>query len=256
MSGLVKLQNLFQDHVLHVNADAATAFVGDETAAVEARLGVYYDAYRLRLIECLGNDFPVLRAVLGAAEFESTGLRYVAEHPSHNPNVRWIGQHMTDFLTADSDSIERPYLAEIARFEWSRGLAFDAPDAPVMKPDDLARTPAEDWPTLTLNFHPSVQRATFAWNIGPISHAVGEAEPMPDPATLETPEQWALWRRDTTVYWRSLGEPEAFALDAFRGGENFGDVCSGLCEWIAEERVPDQITGMLRQWVAEGLLIN
>jgi hypothetical protein len=56
------------------------------------------------------------------------------------------------------------------------------------------------------------------------------------------------------VYWRSLDEPESCALDAFRAGENFADVCAGLCEWIAEDQVPDRVAGMLRQWVAEGLV--
>jgi hypothetical protein len=56
------------------------------------------------------------------------------------------------------------------------------------------------------------------------------------------------------VYWRSLVEPEAYALDEFRAGENFTDVCAGLCEWFPEDEVPEQVAGMLRQWVAGNLL--
>jgi hypothetical protein len=256
MTGLVKLQALFQDHVFTRSTDAVVAFVGNETASTEARLGVYYDAYRLRLVECLRNDFPGLCALMTEESFDSVCRRYIAEHPSTDPNVRWIGRRLADFLATDHATAGQPCLAEMARFEWARGLAFDGPDAAVMKPDQLTRLAAEEWPTLRLRLHPTLHRSQFDWNIGPIWRAVCAEEATPTPAKLENPEQLALWRRGTTVYWRSLDEPEARALDAFGDGENFADVCSGLCEWIAEESVPEQMAGLLRQWVAEGLVIK
>jgi hypothetical protein len=254
MTGLVKLQSLFQDHVLTRNPDAVIAFVGNDIASTESRLGVYYDAYRLRLAECLRNDFPGLNAVMGAEPFDALCRRYIEAHPSTYPNVRWVGQHLTDFLEADNATSRHPYLAEMARFEWARGLAFDGPDAAVMKPDTLAQLTPEDWPSLRLQLHPTLHRSEFDWNIGPIWRAVSDDESVPMPVQLETPEQLALWRRETTVYWRSLGTPEAHALDAFRDGKEFAEVCARLCEWYTEDEVPGQIAGMLRQWVAEGLL--
>ena len=254
MTGLANLQALFQDHVISRTAEAVPAFVGNETASAEARLGVYYDAYRLRLIECLSVDFRGLCALMSAEAFESICLRYLEAHPSQNPNVRWFGRYLAEFLAADSACAGQPYLAEMARFEWARGLAFDAPNARVRTPDELAQTPAEDWPSLCLTFHPALQRSVFAWNIGPIWRAVSAEESIPGPEKLDKPEQWAVWRQGQTVYWRSLDDAEACAMDAFRNGRNFADVCAGLCAWIAEENVPVQMAGMLRQWVAEGLV--
>jgi hypothetical protein len=256
MTGLAKLQALFQDHVLTMNTDAVAAFVGNATASTEARLGVYYDAYRLRLTECLRNDFPGLCALMSDEMFDSLCQRYIVTHPSRDPNVRWIGRHLTGFLTADKIAPSQPHIAEMARFEWLRGLAFDARNADVTKPGDLAQIPADEWPSLHLRFHPSLQRSEFGWNIGPIWRAIRAGESKPEPAELEKPEQWAIWRRETTVYWRCLDDPEARALDAFRDDDNFADVCAGLCEWIAEDQVPDRVAGMLRQWVAEGLVVK
>jgi hypothetical protein len=254
MTGLAKLQAVFQEHVIDQSPDSAAAFVGDETASADARLGVYYDAYRLRLIECLRNDFPGLDALMSAKAFDSLCLRYIEKHPSHHPNVRWFGRHLAEFLAVDSVLARHPHLAEMAQFEWARGLAFDAQNAALMKPDELAQIPAEEWPSLQLKFHPALQRSRFVWNVGPIWHAVSAEESIPEPAKLESPAQWAIWRKENTVYWRSLDDPEAYALDAFSGGENFTDVCTGLCEWFTEESVPEQMAGMLRQWVAEGLV--
>jgi hypothetical protein len=254
MTGLAKLQALFQDHVFTRNPDAVAAFVGNETASTETRLGVYYDAYRLRLIECLRNDFPGLCALMSDETFDSLCQRYIVTHPSRDPNVRWIGQHLTGFLTADEIAASQPHIAEMARFEWMRGLAFDGRNADVIKPGDLAQIPADDWPSLRLRFHPTLQRSEFNWNIGPLWRAVSADESLPEPAQLEKPEQWAIWRQETTVYWRSLDEPEACALDAFRDGDNFADVCARICEWVAEESVPERMAAMLRQWVAESLV--
>ena len=257
MTALADLQALFEGFVVRGN-DAAAVFVGDETASAEARLGIYYDAYRLRLIETLRVDFPGLCALMSAEEFDSLGLRYLEKHPSHYPNVRWFGRHMAEFLAVDSFFAERPYLTEMARFEWARGLAFDAANVDGPTPDELApllaELPAEDWASLCLKFHPALQRSEFAWNVGPIWRAVSAEESIPPTVKLSKPEQWAVWRRGVTVYWRSLDESEAYALDAFCDGRNFADVCAGLCAWIAEEDVPARMAAMLRQWVAEGLV--
>jgi len=71
---------------------------------------------------------------------------------------------------------------------------------------------------------------------------------------LDKPEHLALWRSDLTIYWRSLSDSEAWALETFAGGMSFADVCDGLCDWIVVEEVPVAAAGMLRQWITEGLI--
>jgi hypothetical protein len=41
------------------------------------RLRIYADAYRLRLVEVLGNDFPVTRDALGEEAFAGFAERYL-----------------------------------------------------------------------------------------------------------------------------------------------------------------------------------
>ncbi len=254
MTELASLQSLFQSHVVTGDDAAVAAFVGDASASAEERLGVYYEAYRLRLLEILRDDFPGLCALMSDEEFESLGLQYLDQHPSHYPSVRLFGLHLEEFLATDGSFAEQPCLAEMARFEWARGLAFDAANADVTTLDEWGALPGEDWLTLRVRFHPSLQRSRFAWNIGPIWRAFNADESIPSPARLEQPESWAVWRRGVTVYWRSLGEVEAAAMDAFTDGADFTEVCSVLCEWLEPEEVPATMAGMLNQWVTEGLV--
>ena len=256
MTDLANLQALFQEHVVHGTQDNVDVFVGDQKASAKERAGVYYDAYRLRLVEILRIDFPGLCALLTAEEFDALGRRYLDAYPSHYPTVRWFGQNLAAFLANDTVLAKRRYLAEMATFEWARGKAFDAANSDVVSPDELGAVPAEDWPSLCLEFHPSLQRSTYTWNIGPIWRAVNAEEPVPEPVPFSKPEQLALWRKDLVIYWRSLGDAEVWALDSFDSGRSFADVCAGLCDWFDAEEVPVEAAGMLRQWITEGLVTH
>ena len=254
MNGLANLQSLFQGYVIDGGDAAVPAFFGDATASAEERLDVYYEAYRLRLLGILREDFPGLGALLSADAFNAMGLHYLEKFPPHHPSVRAFGRHLAGFLESDEDFSDRPYLAEMARFDWARGLAFDGAQAEVLTLDELGALPAEEWPALRVHFQPTLQRSTFAWNIGPIWRAFDSEAPLPQPARLDEPEPWAVWRRGLAVYWRSLDEIEARALDAFADGADFAEVCAVLCEHLDAEAVPARMAGMLNRWVTEGLV--
>lgn len=254
MTQLANLQSLFQNHVVIGDDAAAASFVGDPVASAEERLGVYYEAYRLRLVEILRIDFPGLCGLMGGEPFDATGLRYLDKHPSQYPSVRQFGRQLAEFLATDSNTAEQPWLAEMARFEWARGLAFDAAEAEVTTIGELGGLPADAWPALKLRFHPTLQRIRCDWNIVPIWRAINVDEAMPKPARLEQPQPWAVWRRDITVYWRSLDKVESSAMDLFSDGRDFAEVCSVLCEQLDAEAVPATMAGILKQWVMEGLV--
>jgi hypothetical protein len=68
-------------------------------------LGVHRDAYSLRLIEVLTDDFPGLMAMCGQADFDHVARAYIAAHPSHHPSVRWFGLRLADFMAATPPSL-------------------------------------------------------------------------------------------------------------------------------------------------------
>jgi len=254
MTDLATLQSLFQGYVIDNDDAAVTAFIGNASASAEKRLDVYYEAYRLRLLEVLRVDFPGLCALMSADNFNAMGLRYLEEYPPHHPSVRSFAMNIAEFLSMDGVYSAWPYLAEIARFERARGHAFDGPDIDVMTLEAFGALPAEDWPSLRVRFHPTLQRLRFHWNVGPIARAISAEEPVPQPVGLDNPETWAVWRRGLTVYFRSLDETENRAMDAFADGRPFADVCTALCEWLDADAVPARMAGMLNQWVTEGLV--
>jgi hypothetical protein len=227
--------------------------VGDARASAQTRLEVYYQAYRLRLLEILGNDFEGLAAMLGADDFATMVGGYIAAHPSAHPSVRWFGRHLPGYLQATPPWAGSPALAEMASFEWSWGLAFDAADAAPAEPSQLAALAPESWAGLRVSLHPSVQRVTLAHNVPEIFAAATRSSPLPPVAAGEA-RPWVLWRCELVVHWRSLDRDEAWALDAAARGQDFGALCEGLCEWHAPDAVPLRAASLLRTWLEEGLL--
>jgi hypothetical protein len=251
MNALPQLQLAFQRYILEGEPAMRERVVSAERIDPERRLQIYFDAYRLRLIEALGTDYEALRAAMGHEAFEAACRAYIEATPSLYRNVRWYGRDLSTFLQSWSD---QAIFAEIALFEWTLTLAFDAADLPSITFDELAGLPGEQWPTITFALHPCVNLIELRTNAPAFRKASDAGEPLPEAAIAEAPVAWLIWRRDFSVSFRSLGEPEAWALRAVQNGTSFSELCEGMCEWFEPEEAAPHAAGFLRQWVDEGLI--
>ncbi len=91
------------------------------------RIGIYNRQYWYRLIDCLYDDFPGLRRIIGAKKFEKIVRLYLGEYPSRSFALRDLGENMVPFLESQRDLLTRRYHAaiEMAQFEWAQVVAFD-----------------------------------------------------------------------------------------------------------------------------------
>ena len=189
---LHSLQAEFQDYLIRPEQTAILIHVaGTAKADAETRLGIYAEAYRLRLIEALDTDFSVLHALLGDDEFERMARAYIDAHPSRHFSIRWFGQHLSDFLRAVLPYREHPAVSEMAAFEWTMTLAFDAADDPLLAMDDMAAVPPASWPGMHFTPHASLHRLDLRWNVPTVwkAHADGNdvTAPIENPLPVATP---------------------------------------------------------------------
>jgi hypothetical protein len=264
MNPLQDLQSDFLSFLLH-GGEAMLARV-KATAKVGApqRLAIYYDAYRLRLLEALDANYPVLHAWIGEAEFEQLGLAYLDAHPSRHFSIRYFGHRLPEFLGTEAYR-DRPDLGEMARFEWALSEAFDADDCSLLRPEEMAAVPPDAWPGMRLRFHASVRRLNLRWNVPAIWKAVkrnlsakesGAASPVPvpAPAAAEQPRAWLIWRSALETYFRCVSVEEAWAIDSAIAGGSFAEICEGLTEWIDAQHVASHAAGLLKRWIGDGLV--
>jgi hypothetical protein len=254
MNTLRHLQERLQSYVLEDDRGIEEQVISTSKISACARLEIYAEAYRLRLLGALENDFPALKALLGNEAFSKLGRTYIEAHPSHHFSLRYFGRHLKRFLTHTSPYRQAPWLAEMAAFEWALGEVFDAADSRTLTLDEIATIPPMKWAQMRLHFHPSVHRLDLHWNVPLLWKAIDQHESPGPPVESHIPLPWVLWRQDLKNYFRSLKEDEAWALDAAQAGKTFGTICEGLCIWHEEAKVPQQAAILLQRWVTDGLL--
>lgn len=252
MKHLAGTQARFQQNVLADDPAILGEIEGVDDTFRDRRLSIYRDAYRLRLAEVLGNDYPVLKKYLGDEAFDAMAADYLAAHPSTFRNVRWFGGGLAGYVEGTPRYAAHPELAELARFEWVLGLAFDAPDEPPVRFEDVAGVPGESWSDLRFRPHASLQVLPMRTNAVAIWKAItGEQQP-PAVDHAGTPAKWVVWRKQLSPFFRSLEADEAWALDALVAQASFGELCAGLCDWVTADQAPVRAAGLLRGWVEEG----
>src|SRR6266481_4213992 len=102
------------------------------------RLEIYNRVYWFRVLDCLYDDYPGLRAVLGERKFMKLITAYLAKYPSASFTLRNLGSRLEKFIRDEPRWIApRVELAlDMARFEWAQVVAFDDEAKPAIKPDD------------------------------------------------------------------------------------------------------------------------
>src|ERR1700758_4505089 len=108
------------------------------------RLEIYNRQYWFRTLDCLYDDYPGLRAVVGEQKFMKLITAYLERYPSDSYTLRDLGNRLEQFLREEPQwSAPREELAlEMVRFEWAQVVAFDGPANPSVTPDDILDTPA------------------------------------------------------------------------------------------------------------------
>jgi len=189
-------------------------------------LTVYRNTSLSGAVEALGDNYPVVRAILGRAMFENVAGDYALAQPPTSPVLALYGRRFADWIEAKTWSATTPYLADVARIERLHIEALFAADAPPLAPDALARIGPDAWSVTRLHLHPAVR---FHWSPTPamtIWLAHQSATPgVIEPAPIEPdwrPEGALFLRPHSTVEARLLDAPAHKFLTALRHGESIG----------------------------------
>ena len=254
MKDLAGLQRAFQRHVYRPAHAMEQDVLSTLRASAARRLSIYANAYRSRLVEALGNDYPAMRELLGEDDFDKLMLEFISAHPSRVANLRWYGGELARFLARAPRWRRKPLFAELAAFEWALGLAFDATDLPLLDAEGVARIPAADWPDMRFRLHPSVRRLDLRSNAPQLWQRLRGRGKKSQAKRQRGPAAWLVWRKGHTPFYRVLAKDEAWALRAIERGWNFGALCAGLRRFVGDERAAQRGAQLLRNWLGEGLL--
>ncbi|WP_158569195.1 HvfC/BufC N-terminal domain-containing protein [Pseudotabrizicola alkalilacus] len=121
-------------------------------AEVEQRFAVYRNNVAVSLTAALAKRFPVIQRLVGEAFFAAMGRVYSEAHRPKSPALLEWGDSFPEFLDGFPPLSGYRYMADVARIEYARGVAFHAADARSASAESfISASPSQ------LRLHPSVQ---------------------------------------------------------------------------------------------------
>jgi hypothetical protein len=203
------------------------------------RLEIYNRQYWFRVLSCMIEDFPGLRAVLGERRFEEMSKAYLVDNPSRSFTLRNLGSRLEPWLHKHPKwaGAKQALALDIVRLEWADIEAFDGKAEPALGKEDLSD---EAGPDLRLHLQPYVRLLALRYPVDDLLLEVRENDEDKDVASnafqerrkhkhvqavakLKPAEIYLVVHRvDFSVYFRRIEREEFAILSALREGKPLG----------------------------------
>lgn len=132
----------------------------------EIRFAVYRNNVMVSLIDALADTYPVVQALAGTEFFRAMARVFAQTDPPRSAVMAYYGRGFAAFVATFPPAASVPYLADVARLEMARVMAYHAADVASIRTEVLPTVLAdpEQLMSLRLLLHPSVHviDSTFA----------------------------------------------------------------------------------------------
>jgi hypothetical protein len=181
----------FSAALLDPTVAAPPGLVGPDGEPSPRRFAVYRNNVVVGLTEAMKANFPAVARIVGDRGFLALAKAYAASAPPLSPVLSSFGHGFPDFIARFEPAAELPWLADVARLEWSWLESYHSADAAALSPDALASLPPERAGTIVFAIHPSLRlvRSRFPvltiWSmnsglreLGPVDFEAGGADAL------------------------------------------------------------------------------
>jgi hypothetical protein len=195
------------------------------------RFEIYRNNVRAGLTDVLATAFPVVRRIVGAADFDKLAAAFIAAHPPRAPQLSGYGSELPEFICQLPALADRPFLTDVARLEWARAEAYFAADAPVLDPAALAPL-LDHLDRARLGLHPATRLVRSPYPIWTIWQAEGLEVP---PKEVSLPESVLISRPRHHVVTREVSEADAALVAALAAGATLGQAVESAGAFALQE---------------------
>jgi hypothetical protein len=251
---LRELQADFAEAILQGDApDLTSAIVGGVLAAA-ARIQVFRNHVLTSLTAALAATYPVVERLVGPGFFAYAADSYIRRHLPTGPCLSEYGGSFAGFLESFPACAGYPYLADVARLEWSMNRALHAEDATAIEPAALASLPADGAAWVTFELDPSAAWLRSPWPVDWIWRANQDGADPAASVNLGAGGVRLEIRRqgEDIVTMRQLGPAEF----AFRSALGAGASLGLAADAAATEDSRFDLTEALRALLGEGLMVG
>jgi Putative DNA-binding domain len=259
---LPALERWFQGEIVAPHEDrkrgrpAKEVILPSRSLAPEERVAIYGEMYFLRLSECLAEDYPAVKKLVGPAGFERLARVYLKKHPSRHYSLSALGRKLPDFLAGATKMPRHAMLADVARVERAISESFDAAVSPSLSPADLAMIPPAAWETARIRMTESLRLLALEHRGNAIVTACRQEKELP---SLGRARSWAaVFRKEWTVWRMDVSEPMFAVLTALAKGKPLAkSLAAGARAYKgAPEQMQTDVHRWFREWATEGLFVE
>ncbi len=189
-----------------------------DPAEAVLRYGVYRNNVRYSLSQALAVRFPVTARLVGDAFFAQMAGTFADKHRPQTPILMLWGDAFPGFLAAFPPLADYPYMADVARVELARGVAYHAADDTPLGPDALQAIAAAGG-NAAIPLHASVQAILSDHPVFTIWHS---HQPGQTPAAIKAGgAECALILRDRAfdVQVHRISPADAAMIAALQAGD-------------------------------------
>ncbi len=250
---LSELQTDFQRILLNADCTGADwVNVSAHGISPQDRLGIYHNAYRVRLIDVLLDTFEHTAAYLGDDWFHQLASVYVQSHHSKQCNIGLYGRAFPQFLA--DQLVDDGEVSELAMMDWKLRRAFDGADSTAMTHDHLEQLVTANSNTVCLQPVPTLSMSTQHFNTLDIWHAINQDERPPVVERLPQPIDVLIWRKGNSPHFRSLSKIESSAIACVCSGFTLDAIGTALEKQFPDTDVATEFGVTLHRWLDDQLL--
>lgn len=220
-------QGAFAEALLAVESVCPPGLTTWNGSAPEKRFAVYRNNVIVSLIDALADSFPVTQELVGEAFFRAMARQFARANPPRSPVLAWYGDGFAEFIETFPAAAGVPYLADVARLELLRILAWHAADADALAPEKIGRllgAPAA-LPAARFILHPAVRllRSPHAVVSLWAAHQAESATLALADVDASQAETALVLRNGLDVEISAIGQGAAMFISLLQQGAGFGD---------------------------------
>ncbi len=197
------------------------------------RFSVYRNNVAVGLLDALASRYPVVKRLVGDTFFRELARCYVAAEPPRSPVLLYYGETFPAFIAGFEPARPIPYLADIARIELARGLAYHAADMEIVNATAFAALDSATIAEFRVALHPSVSIIASSypvysiWKVNQNRAPVVPVSPWEGEAALVARPHYAVQihklAKGHAAFLTALAQGHPFAVAATEGVEDAPD---------------------------------
>ncbi|TKT70812.1 DUF2063 domain-containing protein [Afipia massiliensis] len=245
------MQAIFIQALLDPDKPVPASVTSYRTGVPVKRFAVYRNNVIAGLVEAMRAGFPIVERIVGADFFAATARLYAINRPPRSPLMLRYGDDFPEFLSHFPPAAELPYLADVARLELARRLAYHAADAEPLRIELITTLTPDALAESRLTIHPSVSIVRSRHPIFTI-WAMNSGDIELTPIDEDAAEDALVTRANLEVTVHRMFSGGAAFLQCLMAGNTFGAAASTALK----DNADFDLTANLAMLIGSGAIID